>query len=72
MTNIIKFPEEPSPDECLENQKGRLAEVVILGVTEDGSVVVSGNLGIAESIMLVAMGYKILLDGAFGEDDVIH
>lgn len=70
--NVVKFPQEPTPDECLENLKGLLDEVTIIGVTTDGSIVINGNLGPSDAYMLMAMGMSILLSGAMGDDESIH
>lgn len=70
--NVVKSLQKPTPDECLENMKGLLEEVTIIGVTTDGSIVINGNLGPSDAYMLIAMGMSILLSGAMGDDDAIH
>ena len=35
--NVVRHPSSPiSPDEILESAKGKLSEVIVIGVTDDG------------------------------------
>lgn len=73
MTNIVKFPQEPDADECLESAKGVFKEVTIVGFSEDGTFVMSGNMGVGDAYMTLGAAMSILIEGMFGgDDDMAH
>ena len=41
-SNVLEFPRDRTPDEALEENKGAFVNVLIIGVSDDGTITTDG------------------------------
>ena len=50
-----------APDAVLENAKGQLTEVVVVGLSQDGTVYLAGSKGSMQTLWLLEAGKWVLM-----------
>jgi hypothetical protein len=65
MTKVIEFPRELTADEVLENHKGVFEQVMMVGWSPDGSLVMAGTVDPCEAIALFEAGKHTFLREMF-------
>lgn len=73
MSNVVKFPGDTlldlNPDEMLEEAKGKLEKVIIIGYTEDGSEYFDSSFADGMVAVWLLERIKYLLVSLVDEDE---
>lgn len=60
------------PDEVIEGAIGKLQQVVILGISNEGDVWVASSVGVPSTFFLMEMAKKTLTDMIFEEKETVN